>query len=218
LISLAGYKIYNLGYAEYSYALALKDIKENKAKSAYDNLKKAINLNKDVDRYHKTLSSINLAVANSLKDNEQAPVFVQESINEAKAAVAVNNKRSENWEILGKTYKILAPFAEGADKFAIDSYKEAINLDPINPNLRISLGEIYMLKKDYKTAIEIFTLAVLAKDDHPNAHFNLSLAYKENGDIKNARLELEKTISFLDVGSEDYQKAMVELEKLLVND
>ena len=200
----------------------MKSLSENKAKGSYDQFKKAISLNSKVDRYHKALSSVNfgVAIALSRKENladtekEQITLIVQESINEAKAAVALNNHLSENWQFLGKTYHLLVPFAKGADQFAIDSYNESINLDPINPNLRISLGEIYMVQKDYQNAIEVFKLAVLAKDDHPNAHFNLAIAYKENGQIEAAIQELGTTISLLDKDSEDYIKAKSELDKL----
>lgn len=219
LFSLVGYKASVISMAEYNYTLALKSLSENKAKDSYDSLKKAINDNNKVDRYHRTMSSINLAIANSISEeslgkSEEIPLFIQGAIDEAKAAVATNNKKSENWELLGRTYKLLIPFSDGADGFAIDAYKEAINLDPINPNLRIALGEVYMLKKDYKLAIENFNLAVLAKPDHPNAHFNLALAYKENGNLENARLELNETLSLLKAGSDDYKKAKLELDSL----
>lgn len=222
LLLLASYKIYILSFAEYNYLQGMKSLSENKAKGSYDQFKKAISLNSKVDRYHKALSSVNfgVAIALSRKENladtekEQITLIVQESINEAKAAVALNNHLSENWQFLGKTYHLLVPFAKGADQFAIDSYNESINLDPINPNLRISLGEIYMVQKDYQNAIEVFKLAVLAKDDHPNAHFNLAIAYKENGQIEAAIQELGTTISLLDKDSEDYIKAKSELDKL----
>lgn len=222
LISLISYNIYVLGYAEYNFQKSLKTVKNGKAKETYNLLQKAISLNSKVDRYHQVLSSVNFAIANSLSqkkeitDNEknQITLLVQESINEAKAAVALNNKKSENWEFLGRTYHLLIPFAKGSDQFAINSYKEAVALDPINPSLRIKLGEVYMLQKDYKNAIETFKLAVLAKDDHPNAHFNLSLAYKESGDTNNAKIELNKTLSLLPNNPKDYETAKKELDKL----
>lgn len=224
LISLISYKVYLLGYAELNYQKSLKTLSNNKARETYDLLQKAIKLNSKVDRYHQILASVNFAIANSLSQNkeitnnekDQITLLVQESINEAKAAVALNNKKSENWEFLAKTYHLLIPFAKGSDQFAINSYKEAVALDPINPSLRIKLGEVYMLQKDYKNTIETFKLAVLAKDDLPNAHFNLAIAYKENGEIENAKTELNKTISLINLNTnlKDYKTAKKELDKL----
>ncbi len=222
LILIASYKMYNFTLAEYHYSKGLKSLSENKAKETYDSLKKAINLNPKVDRYHRALSSVNLGIASSLakkegisdNDKEKVTLIIQESINEAKAAVAVNNRSSENWQLLGKTYYLLIPLAKGADQFATDSYKEAIALDPINPALRINLGEVYMLQKDYKNAVDSFKLAVLAKDDHPNSHFNLATAYKENSELNLAKQEFEKTLILLPKESKDYDIAKKELDQL----
>ena len=228
LIFLASFKIYILTLAEYNYSQGLKSLSQNKAKETYDFLKKAINLNSKVDRYHKALSSVNLGIANSLAQNlpaqagqnitdtekEKITLIVQESINEAKASVTINNRSSENWQFLGKTYHLLIPLAKGADQFAIDSYKQATNLDPINPTLRINLGEIYMLQKDYKNAIDAFKLAVLAKEDYPNSYFNLATAYKENNELNLAKQEFTKTLELLDKDSKDFELAKKELDKL----
>lgn len=228
LVFLPSYKIYYLVKAESKYNKGLAKLTENKAKESYDLLKESVQINSKVDRYHRALSSINFGIANALSkqktneltdtDKEQITIFVQESINEAKAAVSLNNKSAENWEFLGRTYHLIIPFTKGADQFAIDSYKEAIALDPINPNLRIRLGEIYMTQKDYKNAIESFKLAILAKSDHPNAHFNLATAYKENNDINNAKIEIKKTMELIDKeNTKDYEMAKKEFDYLNSN-
>ncbi len=223
LITLASLKIFSVTSAEYHYNAGLMKLSENKAKESFDSLKKSINVNSKVDRYHRAMSSIYFGIANSVSkkqdisesEKEQVTIFIQESINEGKAAVAINNKSSENWEFLGKTYHLLIPFTKGADIFAIESYKEAIALDPINPNLRIKLGEVYMIQKKYDDAIELFNLAILAKDDHPNAHFNLALAYKEKGEIEKAKTELDKTLELVDKENDkDYEMILKEINSL----
>jgi tetratricopeptide (TPR) repeat protein len=224
LISFLIYKTFFISQAEYYYVISLKNLSDNKAKEAYTNIKKAINLNSKVDRYHKAISSINFAIANTLskndnlsdKEKEQITYFVQDSINEAKAAVSANNKSSENWELLGRTYQLITPLAKGSEQFAIDSYKQAIDLDPINPSLRIDLGEVYMIQKDYKKAIEAFKLAVLAKPEYANSHYNLALARKENGEIEEAKKELNITLSLLDANSKDYKKAKADLDAVSI--
>ncbi len=221
LIILAN-KIYIYTKAEYYYLKSIESLSKNNAKDSFLELKSAIKLNSKIDRYHKALSSVNFGIASSLskkkgltdEEKDQITLFVQESINEAKAAVSVNNQSSSNWEFLGKTYHLIIPLASGSDKFAIDSYKQAIALDPINPSLRLALGEVYMTRKDYKNAIETFKMAILAKDDFANAHFNLGLAYKENNEIEMAKTELQKTLSLLDVNSKNYEMARKELDNV----
>ncbi len=223
IVLLAGYKIFNLTKAEYAYNVGLKYLADNKAKLSYDKFKESINLNSKVDRYHKAMSSVNFGIATAISqkqnindsEKEQITGFIKNSIDEAKAAVAINNKSSENWEFLGRTYHLIIPFTKGADQFAIESYKEAIALDPINPNLRIKLGEVYMIQKKYDLAIETFNLAILAKDNHPNAHYNLAIAYKENKEIEKAKTELKKTLSLIKEDNiKDYDMAKKELDSL----
>jgi len=223
LIGLISYKAYIVSRAEFYFSSGLKNLSENKAKDSYDDLNKAISLNSKVDRYHKAMSSVNFGIAKAISqkqnlndsEKEQATIFIQKSIDEAKAAVALNNQSSENWEFLGKTYHLLIPFTTGADLFAIESYKEAIALDPINPNLRIRLGEIYMIQKKYSDAIEAFNLAILAKDNHPNSHFNLALAYKENNEIVKAKNELNRTLELIeDKNGKDYEMVKKEIDSI----
>ncbi len=100
--------------------------------------------------------------------------------------LALNPPRSGNWELLADTYRAIIPLAEGSDQFAIQSYNQAIALDPINPNLRIKLGGVFFALGDYDSAIEAFRTAVLAKPDLANSHFNLAVAYREVGEIDKA--------------------------------
>lgn len=70
-------------------------------------------------------------------------------------------------------------------------------MDPINPLLRIRLGGIYYAEGKFEDAIKIFELAVLAKPDFANSHFNLGMAYKGNKQIDKAKEQMEIVISLL---------------------
>jgi len=128
--------------------------------------------------------------------------------------VTLNKDRSSNWENLGNIYQSVMAFAKGADNYALQSYSQAIFLDPINPNLRIKLGGIYYSQKKYEEAIDIFKLATLAKSDYANAHYNLSLAYKENKDFTKAKDEMNIVLKLIGKNSKDYDLALKELEKI----
>ena len=221
--------------AEYSFGKSLTALSNNDGGGSYDMMVKAINTNPTVDRYHASFSQLNFALANSVAQSAQAAQgdeegaepaqiteeqrntiaqLVQQSIEEAKATVALNLPRSGNWKLLADTYRAIIPFAEGADQFAIDSYNQAIALDPVNPNLRLDLGGVFYSLGNYEAAIEAFRLAVIAKPDLANAHYNLAVAYRENGDYALAAEQMAITLSLIDRNSQDFEVARQVLEEI----
>lgn len=185
-------------------------------------MRESIGLNPFVDRYHASYSQINLALANSLAQNEnitdqdRATIaqLIQQAIRESKATVTLNPQRAGNWELLARTYQAIMPFSEGADAFAIETFNQAVILDPINPNLRIALGGVHYALGDYDNAIRAFELATFAKPDHANAHYNLATALREKGEIERAINEMTIVLSLVDRDSQDYELAKTELEAL----
>jgi len=208
--------------AEYQFNQGLTALTKNDGKGTYDLLRSAITLNPYVDRYHATFAQINLALAGSLaqkkdlSDNDKNTIaqLIQQAINEGKAIVTLNPQRSGNWELLARTYQSIMPFAQESDNFAIQTYTQAIALDPINPNLRIALGGIYYALGRYDEAIDAFKLAVLAKPDLANAHYNLAAAYREKGNIDKAITEMNTVLTQVAKDSADYNLAKTELESL----
>jgi tetratricopeptide (TPR) repeat protein len=208
--------------AEATYKKGLDALIQNDGATTYELLRQAINTNPYVDRYHASYSQINLALANSIaqneditdQDRETITQLIQQAIREAKATVTLNPQRAGNWEVLARTYQAIAPFAQGADQFTIETFNQAVALDPISPNLRISLGGTFYALGDYDNAIDAFKLAVLAKPDHANAHYNLAFAYREKGEIEKAISEMTIVLSLADRESNDYELARTELENL----
>ncbi len=211
--------------AEATYKKSLDAISQNDGTAAYNLLTSAIRQNPKADRYHASFSQINFALANSiaskpegqeLTEEERNTVsqLIQQSISEAKAAVALNPTRAGNWSLLASLYRSVMAFAQGADQFAIQSYSQAIALDPLASDLRISLGGVYYALGDYENAIDAFKMAVLAKKDFANARYNLAIAYREKGEIEKAIAEMTAVLSLVDPNSTDYQTAKKELESL----
>lgn len=210
--------------AEAKFKKALDALAQNDGKATYDLMREAISINPYVDRYHASYAQVNLALANSIaqrkgeeiteEDRATIAQLIQQAIREGKATVALNPQRAGNWEILARIYQSIMPFAQGSDQFAIQTFSQAVVLDPFNPNLRIALGGVYYAIGDYDNAIDTFKLAVLAKPDHANAHYNLAVAYREKGEIDKAINEMSIVLSQVDRNSQDYELAKRELENL----
>ena len=211
--------------AEVYFKRSLDAVARNDGGGAYDNQIKAIRLNPFNDNYRIAYSQTNLALANSLasspaggdlsdQDRQNITVLVQQAIREAKTATTLNRNKIINWENLANIYRQLINFAQGADQWTIATMRQAINLDPVNPNLKLNLGGIYYALGEYDEAIVWFQKAVDNKVNFANGYYNLSAAYKEKGDFKKAHEMMQITLNLVPTNSEDYQKARNELEEL----
>ncbi len=208
--------------AEVVFQTALTAASRNEGKNTYQAIIKAINLNPYKDTYHVAAAQTDLLLANSAatKSNLSADDrtlitnLVQQSIQEAKNAVALNPLKVTNVENLAAIYQNLLNFAQGADQWAVASYQQSIVLDPANPNLRIALGGIYFAQKNYDQAIQDFQQAADLKPDLANAFYNMSAAYKEKKDYANAYTAMQAVVAKIDRNSPDYPKAQGELDDL----
>jgi tetratricopeptide (TPR) repeat protein len=211
--------------AEVTYQKSLDALSSNNAQIVYNLMTSAVAQNPYVDRYHASMAQIDMALANSiaagkttLTDTDRTTLtqLIQQAISEGKATVTLNPGRSGNWGILAQIYGSIMPFTQGADQFAIQAYTQAVALDPINPNLRISLGGVYYALGRYDDAIEAFKLAVLAKSDLANAHYNLSIAYRDKKDYDDAITEMNTVLILVPKDSSDYtlaQSTLADLQK-----
>lgn len=221
-ILVYGYYAARVLSADLTYKRALDYVVANDGRGAYDTLQLAINTNPYVDRYRVSYAQVNLALANSIaqkeeisdQDRQTIAQLVQQAIREGKVAVALNPQRAGNWEVLASIYRAVMPLAQGADAFAVQTYSQAVALDPLNPNTRIALGGIYYAAGAYEDAVDVFKLAVAAKPDHANAHYNLAVAYRESGNLDRAIAEMGTVLSLVSRDSEDYAVASKALEDM----
>ncbi|MCH7641066.1 hypothetical protein IID22_02645 [Patescibacteria group bacterium] len=213
--------------AEVTFKRSIDALSQNQAQETYDLMRQAINTNPAVDRYHASYAQINLALANSIaqqaagdpeaitdQDRVNIAQLIQQSIREGKSTVALNPLRAANWELLARIYQAIIPFAQGADVFAAQTMGQAVALDPINPNLRIALGGIHYGAANYDTAIRVYELAVAAKPDHANAHYNLAFALRDEGKVDRAIAEMTLVLSLVERGTDDFETARAALEDL----
>jgi len=208
--------------AEVTFRNALALASKNDGKATYDALNRAVRLNPYKDTYRIAASKTNLLLANSAaskkdltaEDRNLITQLIQQSIREAKNAVSLNPAKVTNIENLASVYQNLLNYAQGADSWALASYRQAIALDPSNPALRVSLGGTYFAQKNYDEAIRVFQQAADLKPNYSNAYYNLSAAYKEKKDYVNAFQAMQTVVNTLDKSTADYAKAQKELEEL----
>lgn len=208
--------------AETLFQKSLLAAASNDGKTTYDTLIEAIKINPYRDTYRVAYSQTNMLLANSLASNKNLTdqdrstiaQLVQQGLREAKNAVALNTTKVTNVENLASIYRNLLNFAEGADAWTIASYQQAIILDPVNPNLRISLGGVYFSQKNFDDAVNQFQNAVNLKPDLANAHYNLAIALREKGQYERALASMEQVLVLVDKNSEDFTKASSEADEL----
>ncbi|MBI2054438.1 MAG: tetratricopeptide repeat protein [Candidatus Staskawiczbacteria bacterium] len=214
-------------------------------------LEKAVSLNPSADVYLTELSQmylLKIAVANndnSLSREEKAKqiqLLVQNAVNAAKIATDASPKNVSNWSVRGYVGQNLIGIIDGADVLALNSYDEAIKLDPNSPYYPNQKGLVYMRKsaaagKD-KTAEkeqaliqakEQFDKAVQLKSDYAAARFQIAIIMREQGKTKEAIETLKEAAKYSpqDVGlafqtgliyyqEKDFQNAKAEFERAVV--
>lgn len=224
LVGFTGFFGGKMVLADYHHRLALNAVAQNDGITTYNELVTTEKLNPYNDLYRTDLAQTNFALANAIatakgpteasptgtltdQDKQNIQVLLSQSIAEAKTAVTLSPKSAINWEILAVLYKQISGVAQNALLFSLDSYGRAIMQDPLNPNLRVSVGGVYYAVKNYDMAIRFFTDAINLKPDFANSYFNLSVALKDKGDLAGAQAMAEKLLTLLDQASPDYKTA-----------
>lgn len=208
--------------AEIMHKQGLDAIATNKGQEVYDKIAASIRRNKYVDRYHRSFSQVNVALANSIsakekktdEDIQNIPRLVQQAIDEARVATSLYPTNVFNWNNLGNIYLSISSYAQGADQKAIEAYQQQITLSPTDPQARFTLGNVYFSLKKYDEAITLFDQTIRLKPEWANAHYNLANTYKEIKNYPKTLEELEKTKSLLPKKSPNREKVEKEIKKI----
>lgn len=236
MIAFAGvgsYYLVKFVTADIHHRQALVAVANNNAIEAYNQLVKAETFNPYNDLYRTDLAQTNFAIANaiasakgptpsspsgSLTDQDKSNIqqFLQQSIAEGRNSVVISPRSSNNWQILGSIYRQISGVAQNATQFSLDAYGRAIQRDPLNPALRLTVGGIYYSAKNYDMAIRFFTDAINLKPDYANGYYNLSIALRDKGNLQEAQAVAEQLVSILqkDTESQDYKTASQYLSDL----
>lgn len=226
------YQVFNTVAADYYHRKALTQANKS-GNLTYEYLQKAERMSPYIDLYRVDMAQTNFALANAIaakkgptkenpegtltdQDKKTIQTLLAQSINEGKAAVALNPRSARNWEVLASIYRNITGVANNALAFSLDAYGQAIQRDPLNPALRVSVGGIYHSIKNYDLSSRFFSDAANLKPDYATAYFNLSIALRDKGDFQNAARVAEQTVALLakNPKSEDYKVATALLKDL----
>lgn len=196
-----------------SYLAGIKDWQNGKTDSALGELDQAAVISPAVDLYWREIATANLQNANlaagsqTLSQDEKSKAIqlsINKSVNAAKNATDVNPKDSANWALRGSIYQGFIGVVQGTEQWSLDAYKEAIKLEPNNPDYPTQAGisvlkQISILTKDqesqkpdlYKQAKEFFDQAISLKSDYAPAHYQMAQLYINQNDVQNAVLSLQ---------------------------
>lgn len=177
--------------------------------------------------YYRIFSQVNLALASSLITNAskqggspnaqtQKTVIglLQQSINAGRIAVNISPLTAVNWESLSQIYRNLINVGQNAEQFAIGSLRQAIALDPSNPQLYIELGGIYYQLGNYELAQNAFQQAAALKPDFANAYYNLGHALESKGDLQGALTQYAVVRQLVANNKESVDKMTKEIDAL----
>ncbi len=196
--------------AEIKYSSAWKSDDLN---SLMTDIGKAIDLNPSVDLYRRELASVSLMriqeiMANQAISPETALDDIRnlalQSSQSIEKAVALNPKNISNLVFRGTVYQSLIGIIDGVDLAAINAYRSAIELEPLNPSIFTEIGRIYIGISDnsaeesreketnLKIATENIEKAISLKADYLPAYFLQAVIDVRNGKTADAIKKLEE--------------------------
>lgn len=148
------------------------------------------------------------------------------SVNASVAATDLSPRNPVNWLTRASVYREFIPLIGNAGEAAIEAHRQAIALEPLNPSDHVELGKTYLALADsllelaksedagvaadarasrdahLAAAEAAFAAAIAIKSDYAPAHYQLAVAYEQQGRLDDAIGKLESVAKYnaLDVG------------------
>lgn len=171
---------------------------------AESSISKAILLHAN-DLYFRTYAQVYLAKLNTLiskgsalSEAEKAELQsdFDQAINGAVLATQYNSGNYLNFQMLGSVYRNVASLGlEDAYTKAIEAYKKASELNPLNPGFKLAIASTYYAEKNTKDARTVALEALALKPDYIDALITLSQIEKNDGNSSLAISYAEKALA-----------------------
>ncbi|NOY35380.1 MAG: tetratricopeptide repeat protein [bacterium] len=190
-------------HAERYYTKAVETLSAggNLGKAEVDMGKAALIGKQDV--YFRELSKINLAEISQILSQQGVSKDVLRSrfqnalgaaIANAQKAAGLNPIDILNWMQLGAVYESVIPFkVPGAGELAINSYKKALAVSPLDPSPFLAMARVSLASGDTKAARNYIKSSLGIKGDFAPAYFLLSQVEAKDGNLKEAVRAAEQT-------------------------
>jgi tetratricopeptide (TPR) repeat protein len=176
-------------------------------------IQKAVSLNPN-DLYLRTYAQIYLIKFSSMvnegsslsdQDKSNLQATLNEAVNAATLAASYDSGNYLNFQTLGYVYSTVGQLGvSGAYDKAIAAYTTASNLNPVNPQLKLSIAEAYLAQGNTDQAKIYANQALTLKPDYSDAYSILSQIAKSQGDNATALSDAQKALS-LSPGNKDLE-------------
>ncbi len=157
------------------------------------------------DLYLRTYAQVYLAKLNALiakgsalSDTEKTDLQsnFDKALNGAGLAVIYDGDNYINYQMLGFVYRSVAPLGvTGAYDKAIEAYKKASDLNPLNPGLKLEIARTFFADNKSKDAEDYAKKALTLKSDYVDALIVLSQIAKNGGNNASAISYAENALS-----------------------
>lgn len=202
LLAAAGFK-YVEKFASVSYFG--KTFSSTSMVEAENSIARALVLNQN-DLYLRAYTQVYLTKINSLVSKEASSLSeadkaslqtsLDQAINGAQLAINYNPNNYFNFTALGAVYNTagLLGVKEAYDK-AIEAYKSASNLNPLNPEIKLAIAQAFFSSQRIKEARDYTKEALSLKPNYLEALIVASQIEKNDGNIAMAVSYAEKALS-----------------------
>lgn len=192
------------------------------AVAVYELQQSAYQLNPYLDVIRRRYATTNLLIAIALSNKtditepEKAQVgeLLQQAIREARSATVLDPTDTQNWQILAQIYQNMIGVTEDAQEWTVQSYVQAIQLNPNDPVLRLNLGGVFMNAEQYDQAAGVFSQATQIKPDYPGSYYQLARALAQLNQLDQSKAAYQQVLALLPANTEEYTLVTKELEEL----
>jgi len=194
--------------------------------NVYEFQRQAVATNRYLDSLRRDYALTNLQVAIALSNNaditeeeqQQVIQLVSQAIRDGKAATLLDPADINNWTTLAEIYRNLIGTSEEASNWAVSSLVSAVQVNPINPNLRLEIGRLALADGKAQDALTFFAQAAELKPDMAAAYYHLGLAFQQLDQLEDAKKSWQRALLLLENDSQDYitlSQQLVELDSAI---
>jgi tetratricopeptide (TPR) repeat protein len=131
----------------------------------------------------------------------------------AEQALARGDRRVEIFKLLALAEYLL----QRLDKFEAH-IREAIKINPLDPDANYHLGRYFFEDKQYSAALNYFQTVLRLKPQHYKAHYYSGLVYEGQNEMEKAKEEFQTAIQIVDRLKVRYAWPFTELGERLINE